>query len=239
MQELYKLYNQDFLIGAELLDDESINLIVTSPPYKDSDGFSYPWMRKIWVEMRRLLSKDGLIFLNFGHLAEDKFRPFKVCEQALELGFQLNETITWKKNHYRPIQGKKRLNNLTEFIFVLHKGKMRDLDRLAIGVPYKDKSNVKRFANGRDLKCRGNHWEINYETIQNKKDKLHNDRFPLELPLNCIKLANLKEDDTICDPFLGSGTTACAAKICNKKFIGFEINNKNFEIALKRILDLP
>jgi hypothetical protein len=58
---------------------------------------------------------------------------------ALNYTFKLNDTIVWVKNHFTPLSGKKHLNNLTEFIFVLYKGKMPDLDRLSIGVPYKDK----------------------------------------------------------------------------------------------------
>lgn len=235
---MQQLHNLDFLLGSKEMPNECVSLIVTSPPYKDEDGFTYDWMYEIWKQMARLLRDDGLIFLNFGHLAEDKERPFRVMQQGLACGLNLNDTITWRKNHYRPIQGKKRLNNLSEFIFLMYKKKMRNLDRLAIGVPYADKSNVKRFAKGRDLKCRGNVWDIPYETIKNKKDKLHNDRFPLALPLNCIKLSGLKDDELILDPFSGSGTTACAAKICNKKFIGFEIKEKNFNIAEKRLLTL-
>jgi site-specific DNA-methyltransferase (adenine-specific) len=231
-----QLYQNDFLLGGRSITNNSISLIVTSPPYKDKDGFSYTWMDSVWREMFRLLKPDGLVFLNFGHLADDKFRPFKVCEQALNIGFKLNDTITWVKNHYKPIQGNKRLNNLSEFIFILYKEKMRQLNRLAVGVPYKDKSNVKRFAKGVDLKCGGNVWHIPYETIQKKEDKLHNDRFPLELPLRCIKLANLNSEEIILDPFSGSGTSACAAVLCNNNFIGFEKKEENYNKALKRLL---
>ncbi len=186
------------------------------------------------MELYRIQKPNTLFFLNFGHLAEDKFRPFKVCNIALNVGYELNETITWVKNHYKPIQGQRRVNNLTEFIFVLYKGKMPKLNRLAIGVPYKDKSNAKRFSGGRDLKCAGNVWYIGYPTINSSKQKEHNDRFPLELPERCIKLCGY-DVETVLDPFMGSGTTCVATKKLGKKYIGIETNPLHFTTALERL----
>jgi site-specific DNA-methyltransferase (adenine-specific) len=175
-----------------------------------------------------------LFFLNFGSLAEDKFRPFRVCQIAMGLGFKLNETITWVKNHYRPIQGHRRVNNLTEFIFVLYKGKMPKLDRLAVGVEYTDKSNVTRFAGGKDLKCGGNIWYIPYETIQSEEEKSHNDRFPLGLPEKCIKICGYKIN-TVLDPFCGSATTGVVAERLGKEFIGIEKNPNVYNRAVERL----
>ena len=73
----------------------------------------------------------------------------------------------------------------------MYKDKMPLLNRLAIGVPYADKSNIGRYA-AKDLKCGGNVWYIDYDTINHKEEKLHNDRFPLELPTRCLKLSNKK-----------------------------------------------
>jgi site-specific DNA-methyltransferase (adenine-specific) len=229
------VYVVDCVKGMKDMPDESVDLCITSPPYKDSDGYSPNLMLDSFAEIYRVLKDSSLFFLNFGHLAEDKFRPFDVCDLALSLGFNLNDTITWVKNHYRPIQGKKRLNNLSEFIFILYKGKMPELDRLAIGIPYKDKTNAKRFAGGRDLKCRGNVWYIDYETIQNSDDKLHNDRFPIGLPLSCIKLAGVRPKSLVLDPYMGSFSTAVAAKQLGMYYTGFEKNEDMWEIGMKRI----
>src|SRR5437867_710090 len=99
------------------MKSDSIDLIITSPPYKDCDGYDAGKIKQTFQECYRLLKPNSLFFMNFGHLAEDKFRPFSTCQIANECGFKLNETITWVKNHYKPIQGKRRVNNLTEFIF--------------------------------------------------------------------------------------------------------------------------
>jgi site-specific DNA-methyltransferase (adenine-specific) len=235
---MIKIINYDCVTGMDFLAPNQIDLCITSPPYKDADGYSEDLMYDSFSEVYRLLKDDSLCFVNFGHLAEDKARPFKLLGILLDIGFELNDTITWVKNHYRPIQGNKRLNNLSEFIFLLYKGKMPKIDRLSIGIPYKDKSNAKRFAGGRDLKCRGNVWYIDYETIQSKEDKLHNDRFPLELPETCIRLSGLNKG-TVLDPFVGSGTTALAAKNFKLNCIGFEKNPDMYKVAIERTKDLP
>jgi site-specific DNA-methyltransferase (adenine-specific) len=229
-----KILHCDNRDGLHDIADESVNLIITSPPYKDVDGYSESLMRGVFNHLYRIQSPNSLFFLNFGHLAEDKFRPFSTCQIAIDSGYKLNETITWVKNHYKPIQGHRRLNNLTEFIFVLYKGKMPKLDRLAVGIPYADKSNARRFNGGLDLHCAGNVWYVNYPTINKSSQKGHNDRFPLELPTRCIKMCGY-EVDTVLDPFMGSGTTCLASKNLGKKYIGMEMDESHYETAKKRL----
>lgn len=224
----------DCVAGLEKQPARSIDCIITSPPYKDSDGYSSLLMLHLFHEAWHRLKDNGLMFVNFGHLAEDKARPFKVACDLVQAGWTLQETFTWVKNHYRPIQGKRRVNNLTEFIFMFSKEKMPELDRLAVGIPYADKSNVGRYATT-DLKCAGNVWYIDYDTVQSSEDKLHNDRFPLDLPLRCLKLAGLKPGQLVCDPFTGSGTTALACKQLGLDFVGWEINPKHYDTAIKRV----
>lgn len=215
------------------LKSDTISLSITSPPYKDEDNFHSLDLHSLFREMYRVHKNNSLFFLNFGHLANFKERPFHVLFTALGAGWKLNDTITWTKTQYSPIQGKRRLNNLTEFIFLLYKGNMPELDRLSIGVPYTDKSNIGRYSD-KDLKCRGNNWVVGYETIQSKNKKLHNDRFPLDIPKMCIKLSGLK-DGTILEPYAGSGTTLIAAKQLGFDAIGFEKNEIYKEVFEERL----
>lgn len=223
---------RELLRGVE---SNSIDLAVTSPPYKDEDGYSDELITTVSKEVERVLKPNSLFFMNFGHLAEAKERPFKAMFLVLESGLKLGETFVWAKNHFKPIQGERRVNNLTEFVFMFYKGAMPKLDRLSIGVPYKDKSNAKRFSDGRDLRCRGNLWEIPYETINKKSEKLHNDRFPVGLPEFCIKLSGIENGSLVLEPFSGSGTTLLAAKNLNKSFIGFELNPVNIAVCEERL----
>lgn len=232
MLQRNNVYNMDCRDGLRQLPDSSVDFCCTSPPYKDSDGYTDILMFDVFTQLYRVLKPNSLFFLNFGHLAGNKLRPFKVCQIACTVGFRLNDTITWTKTQYRPLQGNKRLNNLTEFIFLLYKGEMPDLDRKAIGIEHKDKSNVKRW--GRNWKCRGNSWVIGYETIQSKSEKLHNDRYPLELPTLCLKLSGLKQGIAV-EPFCGSGTGCLAAKNLGIDYIGFEISSEYCNIARQRL----
>lgn len=227
------IFNTDCRETLDILDNNYIDLIVTSPPYKDSDNYTDELITSVFSRCYDKMKDDGLLFVNFGHLAEDKKRPYKVLDLICDTGFNFTETIVWIKKHYRPIQGKTRVNNIFEFIWVFYKKKMPNLSRLAIGVPYEDKSNVGRFSDI-DLKCPGNVWVIDYETINSKEQKLHNDRFPVELPRRCIKLSG--KTGVLFDPFSGSGSTLVAGKeLGMKEVIGSEINKKNYNTMKKRL----
>ena len=126
----------------------------------------------------------------------------------LESGFKLQNVIHWVKSiaieksrvgdypgvvgdivvgHYKPINSKRFINDCHEYIFHLTKTGAVELDRLAIGVPYQDKSNVARWNGaGADLHCRGNTWFIPYKTISNGQEhRPHPATFPAELP-RCV-----------------------------------------------------
>jgi len=221
------------------LDSDCVDLVVTSPPYKKKDGYSDELMQETFAEIYRILKPGRLFFLNFGHLVEEKERPLRVALMAIAAGLKLSETFTWSKNHFKPIRGQRRVNNLTEFVFMFYKGRMPKLDRLAIGVPYIDISNAKRFNKGRNLRCRGNLWHIPYKTINSKSEKLHPDRFPVRLPEFCIKLSAIPRNSVVVDPFLGSGTTAIAAINLGMKFVGIDIKKQWLDVTTKRLRAIP
>jgi len=213
---------EDCITGMKRLPPNKVDCIITSPPYKNEDGYTDELMMAWLQEAYRVMKPTSCLFLNFGHLAGFKSRAFRVAMMAEEAGFTWNDTITWVKNHYRPIQGARRVNNLTEFIFILTKGNPL-FDRLAIGIEYADKSNIGRYAD-QDIKCRGNVWPLKYKTIQSKEQKRHNDRFPVNLPLWCLRLAGV--GGLVVDPFSGSGTTGVACKMLGLDYIGYEINSE-------------
>jgi site-specific DNA-methyltransferase (adenine-specific) len=141
--------------------------------------------------------------------------------------------------HFKPISSKRFLNDCHEYIFHFTKSGRVELDRLAIGVPYQDKSNITRWlhTHGSDLRCRGNTWLISYETIQSRaRERPHPATFPVRLAEWCIKLHGASRVRTMLDPFLGIGNSALAAQRCGvKEFIGFEIDETYLAEAKRRV----
>ena len=141
--------------------------------------------------------------------------------------------------HFKPINSPRFLNDCHEYVFHFTKSGRVELDRLALGVPYQDKSNIARWSHtrGSDLRCRGNTWFVPYETIQSReKERPHPATFPVQLAEWCINLHGASRVHTMLDPFLGIGNSAVAAHRCGvKRFIGFEIDETYLAEAKRRI----
>ncbi len=124
--------------------------------------------------------------------------------------------------HFKPINSPRFLNDCHEYVFHFTKSGRVELNRLALGVPYQDKSNIARWSHtrGKDLRCRGNTWFVPYETIQSReKERPHPATFPVQLAEWCIKLHGASRVRTMLDPFLGIGNSAVAAQRCGVKKI--------------------
>jgi site-specific DNA-methyltransferase (adenine-specific) len=163
--------------------------------------------------------------------------------------FVLQNTFHWIKSitvetksgerisagHFKPLNSKRYVNDCHEYIFHLTRNGDTLVDRLAIGVPYSDKSNIARWGHtkGRDVRCRGNNWFIPYKTIVSRsKERPHPATFPIELAVNCIRIHGCNPQSVMLDPFLGIGHSALAAKQCQVgKFIGFDIDAEYVAVA--------
>jgi len=113
-------------------------------------------------------------------------------------------------------------------------------DMRKIPQPYKnptDKRIAKRIAEGKSARAY-DWWEINQVKNVSKKDNAHPCPVPLLL-MEKIILSTTNEGDTVCDPFMGSGTTGIACKNLNRNFIGIELDETYFEIAKERIANSP
>jgi site-specific DNA-methyltransferase (adenine-specific) len=259
----FDLCRQDCVEGMALLPDESVDLIVTSPPYNLGIGYGkysdrqdrrlyLQWCREWAGEVRRSLKPNGSFFLNIGAAPSNPMLPHEIVLQLRE-NFVLQNTIHWIKSitiedregdlqshgHFKPISSKRFLNDCHEYIFHFTIDGSVEIDRLALGVPYQDKSNISRWSHtrGSDLRCRGNTWFIPYETIQSREqERPHPATFPVKLAEWCIKLHGMSRVQTMLDPFLGIGNSAVAAQRCGvKKFIGFEIDETYLAEAKRRL----
>jgi site-specific DNA-methyltransferase (adenine-specific) len=259
----FDLRHQDCLKGMARLGDDSVDLVVTSPPYnlgvryskfsdrQDRAGY-LQWCKAWAAEIARLLKRTGSFFLNVGAAPSNPMFPHELILQLRDL-FVLQNTIHWIKSiaieekngdivsrgHFKPISSRRFLNDCHEYIFHFTIEGKSPIDRLALGVPYQDKTNIARWSHtrGRDRRCRGNTWFIPYQTIpRQKKERPHPATFPVELAQNCIKLHGVRDGLVMLDPFLGIGNSAIAAQRCGvKHFIGFEIDEDYLAEAERRI----
>ena len=227
----WDIYNEDFR-GLQALRAGSVDVVFTSPPYKAEDGFTLAMICDLVGDLVRVMARGGIIYMNFGQMAHHKSDPFRVAE-LLESEFNFIDTIIWEKPQYGPVQGRKRLNNRFEYIFMYSNGMKYQLDRLSIGVPYEDKSNIGRYSD-EDNHCRGNVWRVGYETHTRAEQKLHPHRFPVELVELGLKLAN-KPGGHVLDPFMGSGSAGVAALNLGMSFTGYEIDPDRFLTARDRL----
>jgi len=254
----FDLRLKDCVEGMASLPEGGVDLVVTSPPYnlgvryrKYSDRLdrqSYlNWCATWATGIRRILKPTGSFFLNIGSAPSNPMLPHEIVFQLRDL-FVLQNTIHWIKSiaidnrtfgHFKPISSKRFLNDCQEYIFHFTKTGRVEIDRLAVGVPYQDKSNIARWSHthGRDSRCRGNTWSIPYQTIQSRaKERPHPATFPVQLAEWCIKLHAAPHVRTMLDPFLGIGNSAIAAQKCGaKKFIGFEIDDTYLAEAKRRL----
>ena len=259
-----RFYRADCLDLLAALTPGSVSAIVTSPPYnlgiryrtyEDSlPRASYLEWSGEWIAAAgRALEASGSLFLNVGAKPTDPWTAFDVA-QAARPHLTLQNTIHWVKSiaigklaggaagdiavgHYKPINSDRFLNDCHEFVFHFTAEGRTPLDRMAIGVPYQDASNVARWRSGSgNLRCRGNTWFIPYETIQSRdKDRPHPATFPPRLPEYCFKLHGLERVKLAMDPFLGLGSSAVAAAELGIDFIGVEMDPHYLDEAIARV----
>jgi site-specific DNA-methyltransferase (adenine-specific) len=259
----FDCHHEDCLKGLAKLHDASVDLVVTSPPYNLGIAYSQysdrqersdylEWCQRWAGELRRVLKPAGSFFLNVGASPSNPMLPHELVLRLRDL-FVLQNTIHWIKaisiedetgltnsrGHFKPISSPRYLNDCHEYVFHLTPEGRTPIDRLALGVPYADKSNVARWSHteGKDRRCRGNTWFVPYETIQRRaKERPHPATFPVQLAEWCIKLHGIARVETMLDPFLGIGNSAVAAKHCGvKNFIGFEIDEGYLSEAKRRL----
>jgi len=229
---------------SKKIAEKTVSVVVTSPPFNLGVRYnSYQddlpweeyleWLESVFVEIKRVLRDDGSLFLNVGSSRRKPWNAMRVAEVAGKY-FALQNEIVWVKaitvdgkahGQFSPVCGDRFLNHNFEMIFHFTKDGKLPLDRLAVGVEYNEPTNRLRSKTHNNLRCGGDVWFIPYETIQGEMEKgCHPAIFPVELAERCIKLAGIKKDGVVLDPFCGIGSTLVAAKSLGVKAIGIEID---------------
>ena len=218
------------------------------------------WLSEVARTSYDILKNEASFFLNVSGAPSDSLLPLEVAKAFFDSGYKLQNTIHWIKSisiekedlaktgsfspsknvslgHFKPIISERFLNDFHEYIFHFTKDGDVKLDKLAIGVPYQDKTNIGRWKSSKeDKRDRGNVWFIPYQTI--RKERPHPAIFPERLPYLCIKLHGIKKGMLVYDPFMGIGNTALACIQLNVNFIGTEIDYGYIQSAQERIDNL-
>jgi site-specific DNA-methyltransferase (adenine-specific)/modification methylase len=239
--KLNKIYQEDCLSTLKKMKDDSVDVVITSPPYnmnlriRNGKYCSRQIVKEISTKytefsdnlpieeyndfhtnvLKELLRVSDLIFYNIQIVTGSKRSIFKMIGEFSE---NLKEIIVWDKGNGQPAMQQQVLNRRTELILVFEKD-------YPISRQFRKRGEFKRGTLD-DL------WLIK----RGKKvgGENHGAIFPEELISTIIENFS-KEGDIIYDPFMGTGTTAVVAKQLDRKFIGSEISQKYIEIAEERL----
>lgn len=240
-----KLICSDCIDYMKSMDENSVDIVITSPPYNRNIAYSkykdnlprneyLEWTKKWTKEVLRILKEDGSFFLNAGSTCVDPWISIDVANTIRDY-FILQNKIVWAKSividdkssgHFKPVTSQRFINNFYEDIYHFTIDGNVKLDRLSIGCPYIHKYNVERWAGvKKDLRCRGNIWYIPYETIHGTDEKNnHPAIFPGQLVRNCLLLHGIDKIKLVLDPFCGIGTTNKICEEYNIESIGIDID---------------
>ena len=240
--KISQLRNQIITKSSENMNeliDNCISLTVTSPPYnigKDSDedlsdNEYWEMVTKVFEEVYRVTESGGRLVVNVANLGRKPYIPFSkyFIEVILQIGFLMRGEIIWQKSKgananfawgswlspSNPV-----IRDIHEYCLVFSKDSMKNST--------KGESTIEKEE---FMESTLSIWNI---SPARAKKIGHPAPFPVELAKRFINLYSFK-NDLILDPFIGSGSTAIAAKLLNRDYIGYELNPEYVKIAKNRL----
>lgn len=245
-------------IMEDVLDDNSVDLTVTSPIYdnlRDYNGYTFDF-EAIAQQLWRVTKKGGVVVWVVGDATIDGSETLTSFKQAIrfrEIGFNVHDTMIWHKRN--PIPGKSnRYTAAFEYMFIFSKEGVlkfsplkQDLTKQSIDRQRYKKRNRFRVANGETKPQntqtfhkqtkKQNVWSFSSGTGNTSKDRTvfaHPATFPEALAYDHI-LSWSNPDDIVLDPMLGSGTTIKMAQALGRQGIGIDISEDYCRIAVERL----
>ena len=228
--EINKIYNEDNLVTMSKMDNDCIDLIITSPPYEDVSGAGYgskskdilflkfysDYLEKLFNEYERILKPTGQIFFNI---------KSKTFNKTLNTPHWIEFVDSFKKLKFKSFiiwkyagsfdSTKKRFHLDYEIIYHLSKG-----DDIYLN----DKCGIHDSLSSV--------WYVPHNIKNN--ERIHPTQMPEALVERILKVAS-KKDYIVYDSFMGSGTTAIVCLKNKIKYIGSELNKINYDNCIKRI----
>jgi len=226
----------------EELPDNSVHLMVTSPPYNVGKEYDEnltlneyrEFLKRIWSEVKRVLVPGGRACINVANLGRKPYIPLHtfIIEDMLDFGFLMRGEIIWNKaSSGSPstawgswLSAKNpTLRDIHEYILVFSKGMFTR----------KDPGRKSTISKKEFLEFTKSVWTFGAEPATKVG---HPAPFPVELPYRLIQLYTF-EGEFVLDPFIGSGQTAIAAIKAKRHYVGYDANEEYVKLAEKRIKD--
>lgn len=261
-----KIYHGDSLELLKQLDDNSIDLVITSPPYStlkiyiDNPGIladNYvEWFLPICKEICRVIKPTGSFILNINDKVEDGFRHPYVFDLISQIHkrteLKMFERLFWNK--MKGLPNRSRFGDRVEYIFWFAKEKGFKFFLDEMRTEYSEKSIKrmtkplkKRYARTENDAEEYKDWApnplgalpttlVNISSESKRIADNHVAVYPLELVNYFIK-GSTEVGDLVLDPFMGTGTTAVSAKNLGRNYLGFELQQEYIDVANKRILE--
>lgn len=236
-------------------DENFIDLTVTSPPYdglRNYKGYVFPF-EDIAQELYRVTKPGGVVVwvVNDATIeGSETGTSFKQVLHFMSVGFNLHDTMIFRKKNPIPQIYRKRYNNEFEFMFVFSKGIVKTHNAIMVdcvhaglelnGTTYKnfsknEQTREKLAKPVKDKKIKGNIWDyVVGKKQEDQEAKGHPAPFPCDLARDHINSWTNK-GDIVFDPMCGSGTTCRVAAESDRNYIGIDISHEYVEIARQRI----
>lgn len=232
------------------VEDGSVQLIVTSPPYNVGKPYETPvengkhldnlteylaFLKEVWTECVRVLCHGGRLAVNIASTWRQPYIPLHshIAMQMIELGLMMRGEVIWDKGASAGVStawgsfaraSNPTLRDVHEYILVFSKGALKlESDGRASGISNQDFVDWTRSI-----------WRFPTESAKRTR---HPAPFPEELPRRLILLYT-NAGDLVLDPFMGAGTTAVAAAREGRRFVGYEIENSYCVTARQRLAGL-
>ncbi len=259
-----KIFNECCIKGLSKLEDEIIDLCITSPPYDDLREYNQSsiWNFQIFTEVAeqlwRVCKKGAVVVWIVGDSVvkgEETLSSFRQATYFTELGFKLHDTMIYEKNgaSFPARRNGNRYSQIFEYMFVFSKKTKPKTVNLICDkanrwagyinfgkATYRDKNGdlvERKQKTVPEFSPRNNIWKYNTGKNYTTKDDYafeHPAMFPEKLAEDHI-LTWSNEGDLVLDPFMGAGTTGKMAILNSREFIGFEIDSAYFEISQRRL----